>query len=1084
MTQAQRDEAVGLAQKICVEYFCNSNIAFLVSTFAPDIVWLGGGEDQRAEGAQNVAAAFWAGESEAIPYDMTNERYVALELKPDCYLVEGESDLHARPESGMALDAHQRVTFIFRRMDGALKCAHIHNSMPFNALQPGELFPVKKAREDFLRLQQAYDDQNRQMELILSQLPGGAVICRLDEGMSVKWATPGFYALLGYAGPADFAADQGGSYASHMDKADARKILRQIGALEIETGTCALQYRIRKKDGGELWVLDSAKKVRDVDGESVNYSFVTDITQRVAQQLQLENQARFLRQLYDTVPCGICQFSIEGEHELLSANQQALAIYGYEDLQEGQTAFHPLRDALACPDRRVRKAVCAVVRQGGSARYQRQCVKPDGGLLWVDVHIERIQNAQGRDVIQMVVIDITEQKRYQQAQEQERLIENRSLRAAICTAYPVILQINLTKDSFTVINQEQGATHLNGLHSYQQMVEASRLIVDEDYREDFNRRFDRRQVIDRFRAGERELYAEMRVAGEDGARHWIALHLVAVDNPYNDDVLAIELIKLLDEQRAQSARQEQLLRDALAAANTANKAKSDFLSRMSHDIRTPMNAIIGMSAIGLLKAAEPDRVRDCFQKIDLSSKYLLTLINDILDMSRIESGKMNIDIARFDFEELIDGVDHIIYPQAQEAGLHYEVYVMGQVASCYEGDALRINQVLINLLGNAVKFTPAGGRVTLTVREKARRGGHATLQFVVADTGQGMSEAFQDRMFQPFEQERDDEARNSVGSGLGLSIVYNIVQLMEGSISVQSQKGKGTAFTVSLPLGLSPQDEASPRQESTLLEGMSILIADDDPVVGEQAAALMAQVGARAQWVDSGQRAVQAVQEALAQDWGYDVALIDWKMPGMDGVETTRRIRALVGPETTIIIISAYDWSDIEQEARRAGADLFIPKPLFRDTLYRTLRQRAPRRAAPQLGPQAGFAGKRVLLVEDNLLNREIAKSLLEMQGLLVEEAPDGAKAVDAFAAHGAGYYAAILMDIRMPVMGGLQATSTIRALTRADAGRIPIIAMSANAFEEDKRQAAACGMDAYLVKPIDVKDLTLTLGRYLTQTE
>ena len=486
---------------------------------------------------------------------------------------------------------------------------------------------------------------------------------------------------------------------------------------------------------------------------------------------------------------------------------------------------------------------------------------------------------------------------------------------------------------------------------------------------------------------------------------------------------------MLDSQRAEQARQEQLLRDALASAKAANQAKSDFLSRMSHDIRTPMNAIVGMSTIGQLKLDDRRSVQDCFCKIDASSRYLLSLINDILDMSKIETGKMELAHEYFDFTELMDEVNQI------------------------------------------------------QIEEQKRTNGFSYLRFQVKDTGIGMSREFRSRLFMPFEQEAPETARNNVGSGLGLSIVYNLVQLMGGSIEVESERKKGSVFTVILPFKLAEDDQEveNQRKKRELLQGLAGLVADDDPLVGSQATSILEKAGARSLWVDSGFRAVEEVRRLLEEGRHFDIAMIDWKMPDMDGVETARRIRALVGPDTTIIMISAYDWSRIEDEARSAGVNCFISKPLFGSTIYDAFARavnRSEEKGAEK--EREDFTGCRVLLADDNELNREIARTLLEMRGMEVETAEDGQEAADLYRSRGAGYFSAVLMDIRMPRMDGLEATRAIRAMEDEDTGSIPILAMTANAFEEDKARAYEAGMNGYLVKPLDMEAVLDELKKHL----
>ena len=790
---------------------------------------------------------------------------------------------------------------------------------------------------------------------------------------------------------------------------------------------------------------------------------------------EIERQAHFLSQLYDTVPCGILQFLPGPGHGLVNVNRMVWEFYGFESESAYRAAVpDPFRLVLEEDRPRVQALVEGLRLNGGPVSYTRRGLRRDGGEVWVRVSMERLVNSDGLDVIQAVFTDITDMHQLQQTQEQERVLENRLLRAAICTAYPIIVSVDLTQDAYQCFVDEQNAFPAAWQGRYSELICQSKGALAPDYWPDYAAQFEREAVLERFAAGQREVYMELQEQGSDGKFHWVSLHLIYVENPFGSDVLAILLIKLLDEQRAEQVRQEQLLRDALASANAANSAKSDFLSRMSHDIRTPMNAIIGMSTIGQLKANDPDRMLDCFQKIDASSRYLLSLINDVLDMSKIETGKMTISHALFDFAELIREITTIVYPQSAELGLEFEVLHQEPLDRSYIGDALRLKQVLMNLLSNAVKFTPTGGRICLDIREQRRSNGFAFLAFTVTDTGVGMSEAFMQRIFQPFEQEDSSLARNNVGSGLGLSIVQNLVQLMGGAMEVHSAKGRGSSFRAVIPFQRveDDQEEEKARKTRTLLHGVQVLVADDDAVVGEQSGAILAQIGARTVWVDSGKKAVEEVQASLDRGQPYDIAMIDWRMPDMDGVETTRRIRALTGPETTIIIISAYDWSGIEREAREAGANGFIAKPLFFSTICDTFSTLDLSRHAPGGVPaDRSLAGRRVLLVEDNALNMEIAKSLLEIHGLEVVTAEDGRQAVERFSAAPAGSFLAVLMDIRMPVMDGLAATRAIRTLDRPDRD-VPILAMSANAFDEDKRMAAEAGMNGYIVKPLDVQVL------------
>lgn len=530
---------------------------------------------------------------------------------------------------------------------------------------------------------------------------------------------------------------------------------------------------------------------------------------------------------------------------------------------------------------------------------------------------------------------------------------------------------------------------------------------------------------------------------------------------------------------------QQTLSDALENARNANAAKSNFLSHMSHEIRTPMNAIIGMTTIALSKLDDRERVEDCLGKISLSSRHLLGLINDVLDMSKIEGGKLAITHEPFNFRMSLQGVVNLIQPQTEERGQHFEVAMYAVDEEELRGDALRLNQVLINLLSNAVKFTPKDGHIWLEVHQMHKKNNNVRFRFVIRDTGIGMSKEFLARLYRPFEQATDSTASKFGGTGLGMAITKNLISLLGGTISVKSEEGQGTEFSVELPFGLSGR---TPSRELTGISQLKVLVVDDDRGTCEHAALLLDKMGLRVHWVLSGEEAVRSVFEAHDCGDNYDVCFIDWKMPGMDGAETARRIREKVGPDTLIIITSAYDWTPIEQEARAAGVNAFIAKPFFASTLYNTLLSathklnvQAGSAAPPAPGKQRhDFTGKRILLVEDNEFNREVAQEFLEMTGATVACAENGKEALDMFTASQPGTYNIILMDVQMPVMGGYEATHAIRASDHPEAKSVPILAMTANAFNEDVAAAVEAGMNGHIAKPIDVDILYRLLDAHL----
>ena len=527
----------------------------------------------------------------------------------------------------------------------------------------------------------------------------------------------------------------------------------------------------------------------------------------------------------------------------------------------------------------------------------------------------------------------------------------------------------------------------------------------------------------------------------------------------------------------------QALSNAVAAAETANRAKSTFLSNMSHDIRTPMNAIIGFTTLAISNIDDKDRVKDYLAKALTSSNHLLSLINDVLDMSRIESGKIHLEEVEVNLSDVLHDLKTIVSGQIYAKQLELYMDVMDVTDEDVYCDKTRLNQILLNVLSNAIKFTPAGGTVSVRVRQLAGKvHGCGQYEFRIKDNGIGMSPEFAQRIFEPFERERSSTVSQIQGTGLGMAITKNIVDMMGGAISVQTAQGKGTEFIICLPMRT--QAEHRPVEKITKLEGLKALVVDDDFNTCDSVTRMLVKVGMRAEWTLSGKEAVLRARQAIEMGDVYHAYIIDWRLPDMNGIEVTRQIRSL-NDNTPIIILTAYDWSDIEVEAKAAGVTAFCSKPMFMSDLRETLMSAIGQKqtdATQELLPEknVGFMGKHILLVEDNELNREIALEILREYGFRVDTAENGAVAVEKVSTAAPGSYDLLLMDVQMPVMDGYTATRQIRALDDPSRAKLPILAMTANAFDEDRRNALESGMTGFLSKPIVIGDLVQELRKIL----
>ena len=644
---------------------------------------------------------------------------------------------------------------------------------------------------------------------------------------------------------------------------------------------------------------------------------------------------------------------------------------------------------------------------------------------------------------------------------------------ALGTAYDSIMLLDLKKNTVETLKDVPGEEQYKRIRPMQreEMLRCTQAIVAEPYRAEYLEFMDATTMTARLKK-----HTSLVFTGRTVHDLWFTTLLIPQRTDDDGSVKAV-LVATRDTtaEKQTEQKQQDALRSALAAAEHANKAKTVFLNSMSHDIRTPMNAILGFTALASTHLDNAELVKDYLQKISVSGQHLLSLINDVLDMSRIESGTIKLDNAPVHLPDVLHDLRTII--QGNISAKQLDLYVDTQDIQHEDiiTDKLRLNQILLNIVGNAVKFTPAGGTINIRVTEKpCPRSGCTTYVFSVKDNGIGMSQEFQQHVFDSFAREQTVTRSGIQGTGLGMAITKNIVDMMGGTITLKSEQGKGSEFTVTLDCKISKtQTKSQPIPE---LRGARALVVDDDAQTCMSVSKMLRQIEMTADWTTSGKEAILRAQEAHEQGRDFKAYIIDWLMPDMNGIETVRRIRKVIEPGTPIIILTAYDWSDIEQEAREAGVTAFVGKPLFMSELRAVLTHTQTEPQPMQMPQHAGYAGKKVLLVEDNALNREIATAILEQAGLQVDSVEDGTDAVARMNTAAEDQYDLILMDVQMPRMDGYTATRKIRAMDDPRKANIPIVAMTANAFDEDRKKAFAAGMNAHVAKPIDMAVLSHTL--------
>ena len=848
--------------------------------------------------------------------------------------------------------------------------------------------------------------------------------------------------------------------------------------------TCVSEETIQTGSGARL-LTTYKSPLFDMDGTVMGTVGVAiDVTQERLYEQELVAKNETLETLFTTLDCGIMCHSVDGTR-ILSVNRAALEILGYATEEELMAdGFNLIANSVIDEDKpKLREAILSLHKEGDSVNVEYRVRHGDGRLVHVLGNIKLVRE-NGEPLYQRFLLDFTAHKMRDQEAKLETERRHKSLVQALTIDYNLVCFCDLDTGAGEALRSHACDYHYldsifcSGLpldRCLEQYIETCVLEEDRDplrsiiTPEHLRAELERKNSFYfnyRTLCGGELRYFQMKAvrAGEWDSTHGAVLGFRSVD----------EETRLEMEKKA-------VLEDALSQANRASKAKSVFLSNMSHDIRTPMNAIIGFTALATTHIDQKEQVAGYLKKIMTSSNHLLSLINDVLDMSRIENGKLSLEEKPCSLPDILHGLRNIV--QADVHSKQLDLY-MDAVDVRNEGiccDRLRLNQVLLNLLGNAIKYTPAGGIVSVRVIEKpGAPDGWANYEFHVKDTGIGMSEEFVSHIFEPFEREHNSTTSGIQGTGLGMAITKNIVDMMNGTIAVKSRKGAGTECTVSISFRLC--SEAAIPQVIPELKNCRALVVDDDFNTCDSVSSMLQQIGMRAEWTLSGKEAVLRTRQAVMRKDHYYVYIIDWLLPDMNGVEVTRRIRKECGENVPIIVLTAYDWSDIEEEAMEAGVTAFCCKPLFLSELRSCLLSVVGAEEPVQTEEPAlpGTRTGRILLAEDNELNQEIAQAILEEAGFSVEIAGNGQAAVEMLRTSQPGYYQLILMDVQMPVMNGYEATRLIRELDIPYLSSIPILAMTANAFEEDKQEALRAGMNGHIAKPIDLGELMKALDKVL----
>ena len=897
-----------------------------------------------------------------------------------------------------------------------------------------------------------------------------------------------FRQILGYHDALDFPnqLDAWSELLHPEDKDRVMTLLLETVADKTNTTKFSVEYRLKLQNGPYQWFRASAEVIRRLDGTASRITgIIYNIEEEKQSRMQAQRAAAFHRAFTNA---NLCEYYVNLEQNTFDTFKvEASLMTAFEQSQTWDELIKFFVDNYVVePDKQkvtdfYDRAYITEKLKGLETELRQECrIVLNGEERWVSNVVMRGE-IEDSEYAMIFLRDITESKA-ETARRMQMASDNASMDLLIKSMVRLLdrfVVCDLENDRYRFYNLQGEMIYAptGTYHDFVEQVVAKYKTLEplDGLAALFSPENIRRNLQD-----ENDIY-KFEYCSIDENTYKIASFIPL---EWDGTKLVKALLASMDVSQEKKAEIEshKALKDAYRAAENASRAKTEFLSNMSHDIRTPMNAIVGLTAIAGANIESQDRVVECLGKITKSSRHLLGLINEVLDMARIESGRMSLAEEDFSLPELVDNLLTLTKPAIDEHKHQLEVHVEHIEHEAVCGDSLRIQQVFVNLMSNAVKYTPDGGNITLTIKEKPN--GFSELgcyEFSIEDNGIGMTPEFQKIMFEPFSRADDHRTTKVQGTGLGMAIARNIVNLMNGDIQVESAPNKGTKITVTVYLKLQENEK---EQEKELLD-LPVLVVDDDKTCCESTVATLQEIGIAGEWVLTGKEAVERCYARHETNSDYFAVILDWKMPEMDGIETARRIRECVGEDVTIIILTSFEFSEIEEEARAAGVDAFMAKPLFRSRLTATLRQftsgKKEKNARNYLEDFAktDYTGKRLLLVEDNDLNREIATEILGMTGVTVETAENGKIAVEKVAAAPENWYRLVLMDIQMPVMNGYEATAAIRSLP-GSRGKVPIIAMTANAFAEDVQLAKNTGMNEHIAKPLDLNKLNDVLKQWL----